>query len=157
MLMFIPSDFKQVINNDNFWSNVLFIEVCLGFSVLRLFRTLVCLAQMVFMQRQKMNDLLLRACVVRTSKMKIGRLRQKIAPKGVLHVQHDYFSSFNQLNHWFVAFSLPFLSSFLKLPNSQLFKQVEGRNMRSFGGSQPSNLKFCFLSKFPFSNPFIAF
>ena len=25
-----------------------------------------------------------------------GRLRQKIAPKGVPHVQHDSFSSFNQ-------------------------------------------------------------
>ena len=33
-------------------------------------------------------------------------LRQKIAPKGVPHVQHDYFSSFNQSNHWFVALSL---------------------------------------------------
>ena len=28
-----------------------------------------------------------------------GRLRQKIAPKSVPHVQHDYFSSFNQSNH----------------------------------------------------------
>ena len=27
-----------------------------------------------------------------------GRLRQNIAPKSVLHVQHDYFSSFNQSN-----------------------------------------------------------
>ena len=27
-------------------------------------------------------------------------------------VQHDYFSSFNQSNHWFMA-----LSSFLKLPS----------------------------------------
>ena len=25
-----------------------------------------------------------------------GRLRQKIAPKSVPHVQHDYFSPFNQ-------------------------------------------------------------
>ena len=32
-----------------------------------------------------------------------GRLRQNIAPKSVPHVQHDYFSSFNQSNHWFVA------------------------------------------------------
>ena len=37
----------------------------------------------------------------------------KIAPKSVPHVQHDYFSSFNQSNHWFVALPLP--SSFLKL------------------------------------------
>ena len=28
-----------------------------------------------------------------------GRLRQQIAPKSVRHVQHDYFSSFNQSNH----------------------------------------------------------
>ena len=27
-----------------------------------------------------------------------GRLRRKIAPKSVPHVQHDYFSSFNQSN-----------------------------------------------------------
>ena len=27
------------------------------------------------------------------------RLRQNIASKSVLHVQHDYFSLFNQLNH----------------------------------------------------------
>ena len=28
-----------------------------------------------------------------------GRLRQKIAPKSVSHVQNDYFSPFNQSNH----------------------------------------------------------
>ena len=32
---------------------------------------------------------------------------QKIAPKCVPHGQHDYFSSFNQSNHWFVALPLP--------------------------------------------------
>ena len=46
----------------------------------------------------------------------LGRLRQNIAPKSVLHVQHDYFSSFNQSNHWFVALSLTLPSSDLKLP-----------------------------------------
>ena len=46
-----------------------------------------------------------------------GRLRQNIAPKSVPHVQHDYFSSFNQSNHWFVALSLTLPSSNLKLPN----------------------------------------
>ena len=45
-----------------------------------------------------------------------GRLRQNIAPKSVPHVQHDYFSSFNQSNHWFVALSLTLPSSDLKLP-----------------------------------------
>ena len=42
-----------------------------------------------------------------------GRLRQNIAPN---IVQHDYFSSFNQSNHWFVALLLTLPSSDLKLP-----------------------------------------
>ena len=70
---------------------------------------------MVVMQSQRMNDRLLRASVaVRTSNMKISRRRlpvkklasKKIALRSVPHVQHDYFSSFNQSNHWFVT-SLP--------------------------------------------------
>ena len=32
-------------------------------------------------------------------KSSFGRLRQKIAPKSLPHVQHAYFSSFNQSNH----------------------------------------------------------
>ena len=36
-----------------------------------------------------------------------GRLRQNIATDSVPHVQHDYFSSFNQSNHGFVALSFP--------------------------------------------------
>ena len=44
-----------------------------------------------------------------------GRLRQNIAPKRVPQVQHDYFSSFNQANNWFVALPLP-----LPLPSSNL-------------------------------------
>ena len=46
-----------------------------------------------------------------------GRLRQNTAPRCVLHVHHDYFFSFNQSNHWFVALSLTLPSSDLKLPN----------------------------------------
>ena len=38
--------------------------------------------------------------------LSFGRLRQKIAPKSVPYVQHDYFSSFNQSNHCLVALSL---------------------------------------------------
>ena len=65
-----------------------------------------------------MKDLLLRVrVVVRTSNTNFtssfGRLRQNIARKSVPHVQHDYFSSFNQSNHLFVALSS--LSSNLKL------------------------------------------
>ena len=41
-----------------------------------------------------------------------GRLRQNIVSKSVPHVQHDYFSSSNQSNHWFVALTLPLVSSF---------------------------------------------
>ena len=46
-----------------------------------------------------------------------GRLRQNIARKSVPHVQHDYFSSLYQSNHWFLTLSLPLQSSFLKRPN----------------------------------------
>ena len=60
------------------------------------------------------------SAAVKTSNMKISRLRladyvKKIAPKSVLHMQHDYFSSFNQSNHWFVKLSLLMPSSNLKL------------------------------------------
>ena len=53
--------------------------------------------------------------------MKISRRHladyvKKIAPKSVEHVQHDYFSSLNQSNNWFMALSLLLPSSFLKLP-----------------------------------------
>ena len=37
----------------------------------------------------------------------IARLSQKIALKGVPHMQHDHFSSINQSNHWFVTLMLP--------------------------------------------------
>ena len=48
-----------------------------------------------------------------------GRLRQRIVLKCVPHVQHDYFSLFNQSDHCFPASSLP--SSLLKLPIRELF------------------------------------
>ena len=44
--------------------------------------------------------------------MLFGRQYQKIELKCVPHVQHDYFSSFNQSEHYFLASSLP--SSLLK-------------------------------------------
>ena len=61
-----------------------------------------------------MKNLLLRVRIVETFTSSFGRLRQKIGWKSVPHVQPDYFSSFNQSYHWFVA------SSFLKLPNSKI-------------------------------------
>ena len=48
--------------------------------------------------------------------MSFGRLRQRILLKCMSHVQHDYFSSFNQSDHCFLALSLPLPSSLLKLP-----------------------------------------
>ena len=44
--------------------------------------------------------------------LSFGRLRQRIALKCVPHVQHDYFYSFNQSDHCFLA------SSLIKLPNN---------------------------------------
>ena len=44
------------------------------------------------------------------------RGRHRLVHKSVPHVQHDYFSSFNQSNHWFMALSLTLPSSNLKLP-----------------------------------------
>ena len=46
-----------------------------------------------------------------------GRLRQRIESKRVPHVQHDYFSLFNQSDHCFLASLLLLPSSLLKLPN----------------------------------------
>jgi len=45
--------------------------------------------------------------------LSFSRLRQNIALKSV---PHDYFPSFNQSNHWFVALSLTLPSSNIKLP-----------------------------------------
>ena len=57
----------------------------------------------------------------------VWQIRQNIAPKGVLHVQHDNFSSFNQWKHWFVAMSLTLPSSNLKLPN---YEEIAGESSR---------------------------
>ena len=48
-------------------------------------------------------------------------LRQRIVLKCVPHVQNDYFSSFNQSDHYFLASLLPLLLSLLKLPIHDLF------------------------------------
>ena len=46
------------------------------------------------------------------STLSFGRLRQRIVLKCVPHVRHDYFASFNQSHHCFLA------SSLLKFPTS---------------------------------------
>ena len=92
-----------------------------------------------------------------------GRLRQNITSKSVPHVQHDYFSSFNPSNLWFVSLALP--SSNLKLPivhNSawrkrthSLFEKSKTRNERflksdlvvSLSSKNVAGLAWCFQKK----------
>ena len=72
-----------------------------------------------------MIDLLLCVCVVVKTLIWnfhvaiFGKLRQRILLKCVPHVQHDYFSSFNQSDHCFIVPSLSLPLSLLKLPNWQ--------------------------------------
>ena len=85
------------------------IELCVRLSILRLFhvdhvvqnrRTTLSLAWYEWLScKGRVKDLLLRARVVKYENFtsSFGRLRQHTAPKSV---QHDYFSSFNQPNHW---------------------------------------------------------
>ena len=53
-----------------------------------------------------------------------GRLLQRIVLKCVQHVQHDYFSSFNQSKHCFLVLSLPFPPSLLKLPDMKISRHL---------------------------------
>ena len=57
-------------------------------------------------------------------KLSFGGLRQRILLKCVPHVQQDYFSSFNQSDHCFLASSLPLPSCLLELPNHHLTPNV---------------------------------
>ena len=52
------------------------------------------------------------------------------------HVQHDYFSSFIQSDHCFLASSLPLPSSFLKLPNSSFQRHLSNSDRT------PENVSF---------------
>ena len=47
--------------------------------------------------------------------------------KCVPHVQHDYFSSFNQSDHCFLVLSLSLPSSLLKFPFKKLRRQLQGK------------------------------
>ena len=66
--------------------------------------------------------------------LSFGRPRQRIVLKCVLHVQHvqhDYFSSFNQSDHCFLA--SPLLLSLLKLT---LFSRVRAKVQKCKRGKQ---------------------
>ena len=60
--------------------------------------------------------------------LSFSRLRLRIILNSVPHVQHVYFSSFNQSDHCVLALSLPLPSSLLKLSNNKL-KQASMRYM----------------------------
>ena len=86
--------------------------------------------------------------------LSFGRLRQRIVLKYVPHVQHDYFSSFNQSGHCFLASSLRLPSSLLKLPSDTRPPQLEsssGSARLAFGrgrgwrGRDAANRVCCWL------------
>ena len=59
------------------------------------------------------------------------KCQKSIAPKGILHMQHEYFSSFNQSNHWFVGYmSLTLMSSFLNLPYFKILWDISSRHQQ---------------------------
>ena len=104
------------------------IELCIRLSVLWLFhvghvaqnrRSALSLAWYECFQAKAKNEKFTAASSRCRQNLKyenftssFGRLSQKIAPNSVPHVEHDFFSSFNQSNHWFVALSFSFPSSF---------------------------------------------
>ena len=63
-------------------------------------------------RRSKYRKWMIYCCVLTLSlkpwlwKLSFGRLRQRIVLSSVLHVQHDYFSWFNQSDHCFLASSV---------------------------------------------------
>ena len=83
---------------------------------------------------------------IRNFTLSFGRWRQGIVLKCVLHVQHDYFSSFNQSSHWFVAFSLTLtLPSWnLKLPKIRNFTLSFGRYVKELYWSAWRTCSTCF-------------
>ena len=109
------------------------IELCVKLSLLRLFhvghlvqigRVHFCLLDTNGFQVKAKNKRFTAASLRCRQSLKyenftssFGRLRQNNAPNIVPHVQHDYFSSFNQSNHWFVVVLLTLPSSNLKLPS----------------------------------------
>ena len=81
-----------------------------------------CLARMVFLKEENKNFTAIRSNRRQNLKYEnprpaLGRLRQKIAPKSVPHVQHDYFSTNQVIDLW--------LFRFLNFLNSLLRRQVE--------------------------------
>ena len=62
------------------------------------------------------DSLLFVHLVIKTLHLEITRCHVIDCVKELPHVQQDYFSSFNQSDHCFLALSMPLPSSLLKLP-----------------------------------------
>ena len=73
-----------------------------------------------------------------------ARLRKNNAPQSVLHLQHEYFSPFNQSNYWFLALSLTLLPSNLELAIDTYCK---GRNQLNWLLNQVEFLVIFRISK----------
>ena len=78
--------------------------------------------------------------VVKTLNLEIftlafSKLSQRILLKCVPHVQHDYFSSFNQSGHCFLASSLPLPSSCLNTLNGRFTRYDFCRVRQAYGRS----------------------
>ena len=73
--------------------------------------------------------------------------RAKIAPKSVPRVSHGYFSLFNQSNHRFVVLSLPFPSSFVKVPDDAVTKEKEKRTRDCMSCQAIPELSLVILNK----------
>ena len=61
-------------------------------------------------------------------------------------MQHDYFSSLDQSNSLFVALSLPFPSSMLKLSNVDMMRPTEQIN--DIGILTSNSVQFNFIDQF---------
>ena len=74
--------------------------------------------------------------VARSKLFQICTLCQKIAPKSVPHVQHDYFPSFNQSYHWFVrvvvavAVAVPVPVVVFKFPDGRVLGTFRARSIQ---------------------------
>ena len=106
---------------------------CFSLSNIQIYDVLIASSSWL---RKLPNDLLLCVyVVVKTLNLEISRCHladyvKRIQLKCVPHVQHDYFSSFNQSDQCFLASSLQLTSSFLKLSNNWELQRGQRRRKR---------------------------
>ena len=89
--------------------------ICVRYiRVIRKFRILVAIAEIWLIHNQMLIENLWSRYIRERADWKLTTCPQ-FRPnwKSVQHVQHDYFTSFNQSNRWLAALSFPLLSTFL--------------------------------------------